>query len=106
MHIHQVSATLDIKLKQLEQQLQQLDQQLAQAPAENQEQLALDKAALVKIRDKLIRSKELAWQAHRLQNSNNEQKRARQRLIGLTLCGISLLGAAALIALILTQSNP
>ncbi len=103
MHIHQVSATLDIKLKQLEQQLQQLDQQLAQAPAENQEQLALDKAALVKIRDKLTRSKELAWQAHRLQDNNNEQKRARQRLIGLGLCGFSVLGVVLLIAFALTM---
>lgn len=103
MHIHQVSAALDIKLKQLDQQLQQLDHQLAQNSTSNLGQLEQDKAALIKIRDKLIKSKELAWQAHRLQYENNEQQRARQRLMGLALCGFSLIGGVLLVAFALTQ---
>lgn len=99
MHISQVSAVLDNKLQQLDKQLQQLDEKIiATADSHEQERLEQDKAALDVIRHKIIKSKDLAWQAHRLQDNNNEQKRARQRLLGLGLCGFSLLGVVLLIA--------
>ncbi len=105
MHINQVSAALDNKLEQLSQQLQVLDDKISTtADSHEQERLEKDKAALEAIRRKMIKSKELAWQAHRLQDENNEQKRARQRLIGLALCGLSLLGAGLLVAVVVSQS--
>lgn len=104
MHINQVTAVLDNKLLQLDKQLQELDNKItATADSHEQERLENDKAALEIIRRKMLKSKDLALQAHRLQDSNNEQKRARQRLLGLTLCGFSLLGVALLIAFALTM---
>jgi len=104
MHINQVSAVLDNKLLQIDKQLEQLDTKItATADTHEQERLTQDKVALEAIRRKMIKSKELAWQAHHLQDNNNEQKRARQRLIGLVLCGLSLLGAVVLIGLVIAH---
>lgn len=98
MQIHQVSAALDNKLAQLDQKLKQLEQEQIDAPRDGLDQ---DIAALHKIRAKLVKSKAIAWQAYELQDQNNEARRARQRLIGLTLCSISLVGAAILVFLVL-----
>lgn len=94
MQIHQVSAALDIKLKHANQQLHQLEQRLAQADPASHAQLMQEQAALINIRDKLAKSKALAWEAHRLQTGTHEQQRARQRWFGLALCGLSLVGMA------------
>lgn len=105
MHISQVSAVLDNKLQQLDKQLQQLDEKISStADSHEQERLEQDKAALNVIRHKMLKSKDLAWQAHRLQDNNDEKKRARQRLIGLSLCGVSVLGAVLLIAFMLSMT--
>lgn len=94
MQIRQLSAALDAKLAQLDQQLQRLEKQQQQAP---DQQLVDEMAALNQIRDKLLKSKDIAWRAHQLRDDNDEQRRARQRMTGLIMCGMSLLGAVALI---------
>ncbi len=94
MQIRQISAALDTKLAQLEKKLKQLQEEQRTAP---REQLQRDIQALEQMRDKLIKSKALAWRAHDLQDQNDEVKRARQRAMGLTLCVISVIGAVALI---------
>ncbi len=97
MHIRQISAALDTKLAQLDKQLKQLqDQQLRQG--DNPEQSLLeDIAALNQMRNKLLKSKDIVWRAHQLRDDNDEQRRARQRALGLAMCGLSLLGAVVLI---------
>jgi DNA-binding transcriptional MerR regulator len=96
MQIRQISAALDAKLAQLDQQLKQLEEQHQQGNASDP-QLIDDIAALHQIRDKLLKSKDIAWRAHQLRDNGDEQRRARQRISGLFLCGLSLVGAVALI---------
>lgn len=104
MQIRQVSAALDHKLAQLDQQLKKLEQQrVQQNSSEPNPQLEQDILALQQIRTKLVKSKDLAWRAHQLQHQNNEQSRARQRVIGLSLCIFSVIGAGVLLYLALNQ---
>ena len=94
MQIRQVSAALDSQLAQLDQKLKQLEQEQRDSPSSQRHQ---DIEALQQVRAKLEKSKALAWRAHELQDQNDEANRARQRLIGLSLCAISLIGAAVLL---------
>jgi hypothetical protein len=104
MQIRQVSAVLDHKLAQLDQQLKKLEEQRArQNNSEEIPQLEQDILALQQIRTKLIKSKDIAWRAHQLQHQNDEQSRARQRVIGLSLCAFSLIGAGILLYLVMQQ---
>lgn len=98
MQIRQVSAALDSKLAQLDKKLKQLELEQRTAPNPKVDE---DIEALHRVRAKLEKSKALAWRAHELQDQNNEARRARQRLIGLSLCGISLIGAVVLLFLAL-----
>lgn len=98
MEIHQVSAALDNKLAQLDKKLKQLELEQQTAPTN---QGSRDIEALQQMREKLLKSKALAWRAHELQDQNHEDKRARQRLIGLTLCAISVIGAVLLVIVVL-----
>ncbi|MEN0039188.1 MAG: hypothetical protein AAGC78_19065 [Cellvibrio sp.] len=104
MQIRQVSAALDLKLSQLDQQLKKLEQERSH-PDNNGSNAQIDQdiLALQKIRTKLVKSKEIAWRAHQLQSEGDEQQRARQRLIGLSLCAISVIGAGILLLLVLTN---
>jgi DNA-binding transcriptional MerR regulator len=95
MQIRQISAALDAKLAQLDQQLKQLEEQ--QQGEGTDPQLGKDIAALQQIRAKLLKSKDIAWRAHQLRDNGDEQRRARQRISGLFLCGVSVVGAVALI---------
>jgi hypothetical protein len=102
MQIRQVSAALDHKLAQLDQQLKKLESQRAQQPeSEPRPQLEQDILALQQIRTKLIKSKDIAWRAHQLQYQNDEHRRERQRVIGLSLCVFSVIGGAVLLYLVL-----
>lgn len=102
MQIRQVSAALDHKLAQLDQQLKKLEHERTQASGNDQNaQIDQDILALQKIRTKLVKSKEIAWRAYQLQHVGDEQQRARQRLIGLSLCAVSVVGAGILLLLVL-----
>lgn len=104
MQIRQVSAALDHKLAQLDQQLKKLEgQRVQQNSSEPDPQLEQDILALQQIRTKLVKSKDIAWRAHRLQRQNDEHSRARQRVIGLSLCAFSVIGAGVLLYLALQQ---
>lgn len=104
MQIRQVSAALDRKLTQLDQQLKTLERERNQADASRDAaEIDSDITALLNIRNKLVKSKDIAWRAHQLQSQNDEQRRARQRLVGLSLCGISLIGAGVLVVVALNQ---
>lgn len=104
MQISQVTAALDLKLTQLDQQLKTLEQERIQPnPARSTPEIDNDIDSLLKIRTKLVKSKDIAWRAHQLQSQNDDQRRARQRLIGLSLCGVSLIGAGVLLAFALNQ---
>ncbi|QEI13180.1 hypothetical protein [Cellvibrio japonicus] len=107
MQISQVSAAVDAKLRQLDRQLDDLNCQQQQAGIEAQATLARDIAALQQVRRKLVKSRDLAVRAHQLEQDTNsvakEQARARQRLLGLSLCAISLLGGIALIAYVVVN---
>src|SRR6187551_695123 len=103
MQIRQVSAALDHNLAQLDQQLKKLEQERAQQGSEPNAQLAQDILALQKIRTKLIKSKDIAWRAHELQHQNDENARTRQRVIGLSLCIFSVIGAGVLVYLVFNQ---
>lgn len=94
MQIRQISAALDAKLVQLDHQLKQMEKQHQQTP---DQQLVDEMAALNQIRDKLLKSKDIAWRAHQLRDDNDDQRRARQRMTGLIMCGLSLIGAVALV---------
>jgi hypothetical protein len=102
MQISQVTAALDLKLTQLDQQLKALEQERIN-PARSASEIDNDIDSLLKIRTKLVKSKDIAWRAHQLQSQNDGQRRARQRLIGLSLCGVSLIGAGVLLAFALNQ---
>jgi len=97
MQITELSARIDHKLIELDQQLAQLQSRHAETQdPQQQQQLATDITALTNIRAKLLKSKDIAWRAHELQNDSDENRRYdQQRLLGLVLCIIS--GAAALV---------
>ena len=99
MQINEISTVLDAKLAQLELRLNDLHQRKQQAQNPEQ-QLALERDinALTQVRRKLLKSKDLAWRAHNLQHNQEDQQRARQRRIGLSLCGLSLIGAGLLLS--------
>lgn len=104
MQIRQVSAALDRKLVQLDQQLKSLEQERNQPDSTRQEaDIEHDIHALLQIRNKLVKSKDIAWRAHQLQSQNDEQRRARQRVIGLSLCIISVIGAGILLVFAINQ---
>ena len=100
MHINQISAAVDSKLQQLDKQLDALVQQQAQAEAGQNPSLAQDIAALQQLRQRLVKSRDLALRAHQLERDTNrearERARLRQRRLGLALCGFSLAAGLAL----------
>lgn len=104
MHINQISAAVDSKLQQLDKQLDALVQQQAQAQGQadagQNPNLAQDIAALQQLRQRLVKSRDLALRAHQLERDTNrearERARLRQRRLGLALCGFSLAAGLAL----------
>ena len=105
MQIHQLSAAVDVKLRQLDKQLNALTQEQSSAAGNDNPQLAQDIQALTKIRHKLVKSRDLAVKAHQLERDTNEQYLSRQRLLGLVLCGVSLLAGLALLGYVISQAN-
>ncbi len=101
MKIDELSANIDLKLSELEQQLERLHAQRAQTTdPESQQKLAADITALNKIKLKLLKSKDIAWRAHRLlRDQENQRSIDRQRLLGLAFCIFSAIGAITLIGI-------
>lgn len=97
MNIHQLSATIDTKLLQLEQQIRDSQRQLKLNTGDNT-QLTQDIAALETLKSKLKKSRDLAWRAHELQHENDNQLQ-QKRLIGIGLCVFCGLGLIAIAVL-------
>lgn len=99
MDIQKLSAQLDQKLQELDQRLTALqsDLQTNTEPA-IQAQLQQDFTALQLVKEKLIKSQALAWRAHELQTSDDDDRR-RSRRLGLFLCFLSGLGLVLLLGL-------
>lgn len=101
MNIHQLSANIDTKLLQLEQQLIQLQRQSKQHGGDNT-QLMQDIAALETLKSKLKKSRDLAWRAHELQH-DDDKKLQQKRIIGIALCVFCGLGLLAIGILMLLR---
>lgn len=95
MRITTLSAQLDQKLNEIDQRLTDLQIQIAQSQKEEERhQLRRDVSALTQVREKLLKSRDIAWRAHRLQQENEDLKRVRRKgQIGLVLCALSVIGA-------------
>lgn len=101
MKINELSANIDQKVTELEQQLENLQTQRTQTtdPSSDQKLLA-DIAALNKIKLKLLKSREIAWRAHQLLREQEDQRSDdRKRLLGIALCIFSAVGAVTLIGI-------
>lgn len=96
-NIQQLSNNIDQKLGQLDLQLARLKQQ------DSSEQTLKDIAALEGIKNKLQKSRNIMWQAHELQRGNDQQRLREKRLLGITLCIISVLGLLGLLLIALSQ---
>jgi hypothetical protein len=102
MQITTLSNQLEQKLVELDQRLDGLRRELATSQDEaERHKLSSDLDALEVIKDKLIKSRDIAWRAYDLQQQTREMKQIRRnRWIGLTLCVISVLGGLILIGII------
>lgn len=98
MRIDELAAQIDSRLQQLDQQLDTLAQRKAQASRDGASEAGLaelnrEQAALQQLRNKLVKSHQLAQRAHQLERETNtqvrEQRRQRQRWLGLSLCIVS-----------------
>ena len=102
MNIHQLSANIDTKLAQLEQQLQTLQQKLDQGDGDKI-QLENDMAALNQLKYKLKKSRDIAWRAHELQQGNNNKMLQQKRMLGLGLCVFCGLGLLFIVGFVLLK---
>lgn len=102
MNIQQLSHNIDQKLAQLDKQLATLEQRIT-TEAANSEQLRKDITALQTIKRKLQKSRAIMWQAHELQQGNDQQRLRNKRWLGIGLCVISGLGIVILLLIVLTQ---
>lgn len=99
MNIQQLSANINSKLAQLDQQITKLEQQLALAEGDK-DQLTKDLTLLKQLKVKLKKSHEIAWRAHELQKGSDEQQLRRKRWLGIGLCVISGAGLLAIAAVV------
>lgn len=95
MQIKQLSALLDTKVAELDARVIKQQKNLSEAnEADTQDKIKQELDELARLRGKLIKSKELAWEAHSLERHSNARLNQRKAMIGLTLCifgGVSLL---------------
>lgn len=103
MQIAELSANIDQKLTELELQLKVLQARQAESrDAIQTPQLEAEIAALNQIKLKLLKSKDIAWRAHQLQQQTNlDQRQDQLRLLGLWLCIFSGVAAAVLLGIYL-----
>jgi hypothetical protein len=103
MDINQLSANIDTKLVQLDQQLSQLKLQLTKIEGGEDQELRKTITTLEQVKHKLIKSRDIAWRAHELQSSNDHTQLKRNRMIGLGLCIFSGLGLIAIVLTVLLR---
>jgi len=98
MHIKQLSNLLDSKIAELDARVTLREKNLSECDQE-EEKLKLQKelTELAVLRDKLVKSKDLALEAHTLERLSNKKLNQRKAFIGLGLCVIGGLTALVLI---------
>ncbi len=98
MQIKQLSAMLDTKLAELDARVAKQEKNLFHSRlTEDKNKIQQELNELAKLRGKLIKSKELAWEVHSIERGSNKKLNQRKATIGLTLCVIG--GATALMLL-------
>jgi hypothetical protein len=106
MNIQEISLNIDKKVAQIDKQLASLLQRLNTASTANHidnEQLHKDIAALKRIKAKLLKSQNIMWEAHDLQNGTDQKRLLEKRWLGIGLCVVSGLGLFAILILVLTN---
>jgi small-conductance mechanosensitive channel len=102
MQIKQLSSLLDTKVAELDARVILREKTLSQSQGtEEKVQIQQELDELARLREKLIRSKELAWEVHSMERKSNKQLNQRKALIGLILCMTGGLLAVVLLAILL-----
>lgn len=97
MKIKQLSARIDQQLASVDAKLAELGDSSKDATTDASSQE--ERIALLNAREKLLKSKDLAWRAHNLQEQDDVQRQLRRtHQVGIALCLISVVAIIALIA--------
>ncbi len=104
MQIKQLSSLLDNKVAELDARVIRRSKTLSESQlADEKAQIENELEQLAKLREKLIRSKELAWEAHSMERNSNKQLNQRKALIGLILCMVG--GLSGLVLMFIAIRN-
>ena len=104
MQIKQLSAMLDTKLAELDARVVRQEKNLTNTEiSEENQKIQLELNELARLRNKLIKSKELAWEAHSMERESNKAVNQRKAIIGLALCAVG--GITTLILLYIAFSE-
>lgn len=104
MQIKQLSAMLDNKLAELDARVVRQEKVLSTTDVDAEKnKIQQELNELARLRDKLIKSRDLAWEAHSLERNSNKQLNQRKAMIGLALCVLGGLGALVLIVILVKQ---
>lgn len=104
MQIKQLSAMLDNKLAELDARVVKQEKNLSSTEVDAEKnKIQQELNELARLRDKLVKSRELAWEAHSLERKSNKQLNQRKAMIGLALCFVGGLGALVLIVILVRQ---
>lgn len=104
MQIKQLSAMLDNKLAELDARVVKQEKNLSSTQTEfEKNKIQHELNELARVRDKLVKSRELAWEAHSLERKSNKQLNQRKAMIGLVLCVVGGLAALILIGILIKQ---
>jgi uncharacterized coiled-coil protein SlyX len=104
MQIKQLSAMLDTKLAELDARVVKQEKNLSNTEiTEEKNKIQLELNELARLRNKLIKSKELAWEAHSLEKNSNKKLNQRKAIIGLVLCAIGGITALVLLYIVISE---
>lgn len=104
MQIKQLSAMLDTKLAELDARVVKQEKSLSDTHViEEKNKIQLELNELARLRNKLIKSKELAWEAHSMERNSNKKLNQRKAMIGLLLCAIGGITALVLLYIVISE---
>ena len=104
MNIQEISLNIDQKVVQIDKQLADLQQRLITVDESENEQLLKDIAALERIKTKLQKSRNIMWEAHDLQQGNDQKRLREKRWLGIGLCVLSGLGLLAILIMVVANN--
>lgn len=104
MQIKQLSAMLDNKLAELDARVVKQEKNLSDTEiTEEKNKIQLELNELARLRNKLIKSKELAWEAHSMERNSNRKLNQRKAMIGLALCAAGGITALILLYIVISE---